>query len=320
MEKSQFVNFIGNILKKSGFKVYKDFKTFQRVIDIYAVLPTVMGDFTIVVACKNYDEHWEVGLDILKEMEMVGNSLKASKVVIATSSSFSAQSKRYASEKKIELLDRNDLIKIAGEISKEHSQSYNSENEDNNDKASEKLENSYDNPNTNQSPKYDSYHENSYETDLNSHYNSQHYSKQNRSEIKHFNSTGRGSSKGNKKLTPHPPSGNNRKKFKNISRSRISKNQEEPNKTLGAKIKIIFNNIIVLILFVVAITYLLSFTIDKLTDISVGIQGLIKIFSSLILSYGLVFVMDHKGTAILSKGTIVFFASFIISILMTLLL
>gem|GEM_PF-205216 len=113
MEKPQLVNFIAKVLEDSGFKVYKNFKTSQQVIDIYAVLPTSIGDFGVVVACKNYDKEWEVGIDVLKEMEMVGKTLKASKVTIVTSSNFSQQAKRYAEEKKIKLVDRRNLIALA---------------------------------------------------------------------------------------------------------------------------------------------------------------------------------------------------------------
>ena len=79
LEKNRLVRFVAKVMEESGFKVYKNFKTSRHIIDIYGVLPTVLGDMGVVVACKNYDEHWEVGLDVLKEMEMVGKTLKASK-------------------------------------------------------------------------------------------------------------------------------------------------------------------------------------------------------------------------------------------------
>ena len=70
MEKPQLINFIAKVLEDSGFKVYKNFKTSQRVIDIYAVLPTTIGDFGVVMACNNYDKEFEVGIDLLREMGM----------------------------------------------------------------------------------------------------------------------------------------------------------------------------------------------------------------------------------------------------------
>ena len=56
MEKPQLVNFIAKVLEDAGFRVYKNFKTSQQVIDIYAILPTSIGDFGVVCACKNYDK------------------------------------------------------------------------------------------------------------------------------------------------------------------------------------------------------------------------------------------------------------------------
>ena len=53
LEKPKLINFIAKVLEDSGFKVYKNFKTSQRVIDIYAVLPTTMGDYGVVMACNN---------------------------------------------------------------------------------------------------------------------------------------------------------------------------------------------------------------------------------------------------------------------------
>ena len=113
VEKPQLVNFIAKVLEDAGFRVYKNFKTSQQVIDIYAILPTSIGDFGVVCACKNYDKEWEVGIDDLKEMEIIGKQLKASKVAIITSSSFSSQAQRYGEEKKMKLVDRTNLVALA---------------------------------------------------------------------------------------------------------------------------------------------------------------------------------------------------------------
>ena len=47
-------------MEDSGFKIYKNFRTSQKVVDIYAILPTTIGDFGVVVACKNYDKRWKM--------------------------------------------------------------------------------------------------------------------------------------------------------------------------------------------------------------------------------------------------------------------
>ena len=101
LEKPQLINFIAKVMEESGFKVYKNFKTSQRVIDIYAILPTTLGDFGVVVACNNYDKNFEVSVDLLKEMEDVADNLKASKVAIITSSYFTEQATNYALRKNI---------------------------------------------------------------------------------------------------------------------------------------------------------------------------------------------------------------------------
>ena len=48
LEKPQLINFIAKVMEESGFKVYKNFKTSQRVIDIYAILPTTLGDLVLL--------------------------------------------------------------------------------------------------------------------------------------------------------------------------------------------------------------------------------------------------------------------------------
>ncbi|MDR2967352.1 MAG: restriction endonuclease [Methanobacteriaceae archaeon] len=295
MEKPQFVNFIVTILEESGFKVYGDFKAFEHIIDIYAVLPTIIGDFTIAISCKNYEEEWKVGLDIVKEMEMVGRVLKVSKVVIATTSNFSPQAKKYASEKKVKLLDRDSLIILAKKFSKEHTSLYDEKN-------------SYENSKTVK----DTYDYN--QTDLKSQYSNKQY----KNKINSLNSSKRIPSGGKKNSDPQPL------RFKSSENSNIKsssgilnkENIGKGKKPVGSKIKSIFNNTIFLIVLVVTISYLISFIIYKVASIPVGIQGLIKIFSSLILSYGLVYIINPKGTAVFIKGTVIFLISIVITILM----
>ncbi len=94
----------------------------------------VLGDMGVVVACKNYDEHWEVGLDVLKEMEMVGKTLKASKIVVVTTSYFTSSAVNYAGRRNIKLIDKDGLVAIAKKFSKKEDEIYetpvNDENED----------------------------------------------------------------------------------------------------------------------------------------------------------------------------------------------
>lgn len=117
MEKSRLVNFVAKVMEESGFKVYKNFQTSRHIIDIYGVLPSVIGDIGVVVAVKNYDERWEVGLDVLKEMEMVAKTLKASKIVVVSSSYFTDNAVNYAGRRNIKLIDKDSLLNLAKQFS-----------------------------------------------------------------------------------------------------------------------------------------------------------------------------------------------------------
>lgn len=124
LEKNRLVDFVAKIMEKSGFKVQKYYKTTKYVVDIYGVLPTVLGDIGIVVACKNYEERWKVGLDVIKEMEMVAKTLNASKVVIITTSTFSDNAIGYAQGRNVELIDKDELMRIAKSLSNKKIESY----------------------------------------------------------------------------------------------------------------------------------------------------------------------------------------------------
>jgi hypothetical protein len=113
VDKNRLVRFMARVMEESGFKVYQNFQTSRHIIDIYGVLPTILGDIGVVVACKNYDERWEVGMDVLKEMEMVGKTLKASKVVVVTTSYFTDSANNYAGRRNIKLIDKDGLMVLA---------------------------------------------------------------------------------------------------------------------------------------------------------------------------------------------------------------
>lgn len=113
MEKNRLVNFVARVMEESGFKVYKNFQTSRHIIDIYGVLPSILGEIGVVVAVKNYDERWEVGLDVLKEMEMVAKTLKASKIVVVSSSYFTNNAVNYADRRNIKLIDKDGLMNLA---------------------------------------------------------------------------------------------------------------------------------------------------------------------------------------------------------------
>ncbi|MCL2688005.1 MAG: restriction endonuclease [Methanobrevibacter sp.] len=297
MEKQQLVNFIAKVMEDAGFKVYKDFKTSQQIVDIYAVLPTAMGDFGIVVACKNYDKQWEVGVDILKEMEIVGRSIKASKVAIVTSSNFSQQARKYASRRNIKLIDRDNLMVLAKKFSKK--------SKIDSKKSVETSSDDYSHYNNDTNSGYDYVDTDSGVNSVNSAYD---YDGGTYISGKSNVGLGRFGSRAN--------NNNNQKSFF----SGLGKKTSNEGPSLLTIIKPVLNNTIVSILFVVVVSHIVSLFLQILFNAPAGVIGLVKIISALILSYGLVLVLNKDGTIVLVKGTTVFFVSLVILILMIILL
>jgi hypothetical protein len=307
MEKLQLVNFIAKVMEESGFKVYKDFKTSQMIIDIYGVLPTLMGDFGVVVACKNYDKEWEVGIDILKEMEMIGRSLKASQVAIVTSSTYSSQAKAYGSRKNIKLIDRENLIVLAQKFLKNGTSLSNKrkwlekhEILSNNENFQENKDNPPVSNEDNIYNGYDSVNHKKYGGQLSSdNYNNKVYLSR--------NSNLRTSNIEKKEVDNIRPDSN----ILNKQPPKPKKNKISWGKIATA----LLNNTIVLIILVVGISFLFSYGLERAGTISNTVSGIFKMISALLLSYGFVLGFNRNWSAILLKGTIVFFVSLVVLIL-----
>ncbi len=321
MEKPQLVNFIAKIMEDSGFKVYKNFKTTKQIVDIYAVLPTSMGDFGAVVACKNYEKEFEVGTDILKEMEEVSDILKASKITVVTSSSFSPQAIKYAERNNIKLVDRDKLITLAQKYS-------NKGHEKNNAQFEEQLYNnpvSYDNGEPLTATDYENETIETYrdvplssedEASVNEFLQNDNYGRKEDINPKYSlfkgNSNKSSSSTtsslfGGRKPTTRSFSLNNRNKTKNQGPSTIE------------KLRPLWSNTIFLIIVVVLLSYIISYGLISLTSIPNGIAGVVELLVALALSYGLVLFVDKDGAQILVKGTAIFFVSLIILMILVIL-
>ncbi|WP_407421744.1 restriction endonuclease [Methanobrevibacter sp.] len=296
MEKPQLINFIAKVMEDSGFKVYKNFKTSQKVIDIYAILPTTIGDFGVVVACKNYDKNFEIGVDVLKEMEEVGESLKASKVTIVSSSYFSNQATNYALRKNIKLVDRNNLIELAKKYQDKTSQTT-LDNTPYDGGASAYIEDEY---------TYD-------ESDME-------YLMQRRDQNPNVY-----------KNTLYRQIGEDRNNGLGISSllnkgSSIKNNigsrnpttlydyDQKPSFSNPVLFKLI-SNPIVMIIMVVCVSYFLAVFGGNILHINAGIVGLIEMVVALVLSYGLS-LYTERNSNFLIKGTFIFFISLVILIIL----
>lgn len=283
-------------MEDSGFKVYKNFKTSQKVIDIYAILPTTIGDFGVVVACKNYDKTFQIGVDVLKEMEDIQETIKASKVLIVSSSYFSEQARNYALRKNIKLVDRDGLLELA----KKYQDRTNQTTLDNTpyDGGASYIEEEY--------PEYN------YDA------SDMEYIMQRRdaNPTVYKNTLYRqidevqpriGLGLLNKARLPSrdPYAQTNLYNYDARSGGILS------NPLVFKLIK----NPIVLILLVVVFSYLISFIAGHLLGMDSGITGLIEMVVALLLSYGLSLYTDRNADFIV-KGTFIFFISLIILILL----
>ncbi|WP_407415701.1 restriction endonuclease [Methanobrevibacter sp.] len=296
MEKPQLINFIAKVLEDSGFKVYKNFKTSQRVIDIYAVLPTTIGDFGVVMACNNYDKEFEVGIDLLKEMEDAAESLKASKVAVVTSAYFDNQATNYALRKNIKLVDRDNLTELA----KRYQDNSQQTTLDSNDYSTGDVsyieedypEYTYDasdmeyimrrrdqNPIVYKNTLYPQVEENSSSNSLSSFLKRRKRSK-------------------NNGLYPTDLYNYNRKP------------------SWFDRLQPILSNPFAVIALVVIFSYLLSYLFGNVLKLDYGISGLIEMIVALLLSYGLTFLFVDRSRFFITRGTVIFFISLIILIIL----
>lgn len=295
LEKPQLINFIAKVMEESGFKVYKNFKTSQRVIDIYAILPTTLGDFGVVVACNNYDKNFEVSVDLLKEMEDVADNLKASKVAIITSSYFTEQATNYALRKNIKLVDRENLLEMAKKYQMKEETQPEIEEEVYDDGGYDDFD-------------YigDEYPEYSYDADDMDYLSSERQENPMLYQNSLYKQIGE-DRKGNflsrlthrSKVTSSSLYGSNRKR------------------DILDTLRPFLSNPIILIILIVAVIYILSYILGNLLGIDAGIVGLIQLLAALILAYGVTFYIERNRFFII-KGTIIFFVSLIILILLIL--
>lgn len=311
MEKPQLINFIAKVMENSGFKVYKNFKTSHDVIDIYAVLPTTVGDFGVVVACNNFDKNFDVGIDLLKKMEEIANSIKASKVMVVTSAFFSEQATNYALRKNIKLVDRNGLLELARKYQNHEEELDQDEDDDFYDDEyaevevidSDYPEYQYDArdmeyllKNNGSGPSF---------SQQNNLYRQIEYERANESFLTKFR---RNASSRSKSFNSRAPSLGGRR----------YPATREPRPSILQAIVPYLGNPIVLIILVVLICYLVSFIIGNVMKSSSAMSGVIELFLALVLSYGFTFFFAQRNRYFIIRGTFVFFVSLIILLILIL--
>ncbi|MEE1156816.1 MAG: restriction endonuclease [Methanobrevibacter sp.] len=300
MEKPQLINFIAKVLEDSGFKVYKNFKTSQRVIDIYAVLPTTIGDFGVVMACNNYDKEFEVGIDLLREMEDAAESLKASKVAVVTSAYFNNQATNYALRKNIKLVDRDNLTELAKKY------------QDNSQQTT--LDSDYSSGDV--SYVEDEYPEYTYDASDMDYI----MRRRDNNPTIYKNSLYPQADEYRNTSNNFLSSLFNRRRKKSQNNGLYPANLYNYDYNRGPswfdRLQPILSNPFVTIFLVVAVSYLLSFILGKLLKINSGIAGLIEMVVALLLSYGLTYMFADRSRFFITRGTVIFFISLIILIIL----
>ena len=294
MEKPQLINFIAKVMEDSGFKIYKNFKTSRKTIDIYAVLPTSMGDFGVVVACKNYDKTFEIGVEVLREMEDVQRSVNASKITIVASSYFSTQAKNYAIRKNIKLVDRDKLLELARKYQDRTSQTT-LDNTPYDGGASQYIEEeypeySYDASDMDYIMRERDANPGVYKNTLYRNYDEPQSQGGFRSLLGNFSNSGEHTNLYNYEYRRNPYG------FDSI-------------------LFMLLRNPLIIIILVVIISYIISFILGNVFKVDAGFTGLIEMFVALFMSYLLALFSDRNSNFIV-KGTFIFFISLIILIIL----
>lgn len=288
MEKERLIKFIATIMEDSGFKTITNYSVDNRVIDIYGTIETSVGEVGVVVACKNYEEPWKVGLDVLKEMEKVAKIVGASKILVFSTNTFSHGAAVYAQKRNIKLVDRKGLRKIAENYEKKQRV------------VSEPVvdEDDFD---------YDDYY---YETSsrpasLNP----------NRGTNSHAIFSGR-FSRNNDNTSANQytnPSYQTRSYLSSATSKTPDIRSKVPSFNIDGTVEFFKNHSILYLLVLIIIASLLAFILSKVT--TGPFTGVGKIITSAIVCYGGLLLVDRNLSNVMFKGSIILFISIIISIM-----
>ena len=289
MEKERLIKFIATIMEESGFKTTTNYPVDNQVIDIYATLETSVGEVGVVVACKNYEEPWTVGLDVLKDMEHAAKAVNASKILIFTTSRFTHGAAVYAQKRNIKLVDKKGLMKIAQNYSKKQRVvSEPSVDEDEFD--------------------YDDYY---YESS--SRPQSLNPNRGNNSHAIFSGRFNRSNRSSNSSLNQYQSTSYQPRSYINTASNRsISIRDKLPAVDVDKSLAFFKEHMIVYMVLLIIIAAIISLIFNRIT--TGRYTGLGKIAASAIVCYGGLLLVERNLSELLFKGSIIFFISIIISI------
>lgn len=274
-------------MEDSGFEVITNYEVAGHVIDVYGILNTSSGQQGVVVACKNYEEPWTIGLDVLKDMEAAARAVKASKIIIFTTSRYTHGAAVYAQRRNIKLVDKKGLLKIA----KNYSEKRRVVTEEN---SYEEEEDDYD------------YYEpiNSKPASLSPHTN-----RSSNNSHKIFSGRLNRSSSG---TSDYYKSNVSTRSRGNLSTRNIS-NPVQFNVDINGIFEFFKNHGIVFMIVLIAICTIITYLLNTVT---VGpYTGVGKVLSCVIVCYGGITLINKDLSDIIFKGSVLFFISIFISII-----
>ncbi len=276
-------------MEESGFKTTTNYPVDNQVIDIYATLETSVGEVGVVVACKNYEEPWTVGLDVLKDMEHAAKAVNASKILIFTTSRFTHGAAVYAQKRNIKLVDKKGLMKIAQNYSKKQRVvSEPSVDEDEFD--------------------YDDYY---YESS--SRPQSLNPNRGNNSHAIFSGRFNRSNRSSNSSLNQYQSTSYQPRSYINTASNRsISIRDKLPAVDVDKSLTFFKEHMIVYMVLLIIIAAIISLIFNRIT--TGRYTGLGKIAASAIVCYGGLLLVERNLSELLFKGSIIFFISIIISI------
>ena len=99
MKPREFEEFIARIFSEHGFSVELTQKTRDGGKDIIAIRSDLGIKSKFIIECKRYAPHRSVGVDLVRSLYGVQMELGANKSILATTSKFTPDAKKFASTK-----------------------------------------------------------------------------------------------------------------------------------------------------------------------------------------------------------------------------
>jgi HJR/Mrr/RecB family endonuclease len=111
LEPRKFEELVAGILKDLGYDVELTAKSADGGIDIFATQKAEVGEVLLIVDCKRYSPTKHVGVEIVRAMYGIGERLRATMSMIATTSFFTRPAIEFQRSVKhrLSLKDHNDL-------------------------------------------------------------------------------------------------------------------------------------------------------------------------------------------------------------------